>query len=51
MEQSPVQILTVAKIARISLHVMEPETYDHVHKILSLLHSLNLMSRVSTLSD
>jgi len=46
MEHSPVQILTVAKVTRMSLHVMEPEFYGHVHKILSL----NLMSRFFTLS-
>jgi len=49
MENSPVQILSVPMIARIALHVMEPEIYDHFHKILSLLRSLNLMSRVLTL--
>jgi hypothetical protein len=50
MEHIPVQILTVAKTVRLSLHVMESEIYDHVHKILSVLHSLNLMSRVVILS-
>jgi len=46
MEHGPVQILTFVKVTRMSLHVMEPELYGHVHKTLSM----NLMSRFFTLS-